>query len=134
MMSVMARQPKTLLEQCAVRATVARGGKPGQILDELRAVPYGMRICERVIEYAIATAYGSERDVATTDEYADYWRVDERTGWRHRASIRELFPGDEFEVIVSALAKWLVRRHVDDVARVMQTAPAIAAGSSTVAA
>lgn len=111
-MSPVAKQPKTLLEVCTARAAVARGGDPSNMLDALRAVPKGIRVCERVILYAIATAYGSERPVATGREYAHYWNLGERQAARERATIHELFPGDELEAVVSELAVFIKERGI----------------------
>ena len=40
----------------------------------------------------------------TTAGYADLARVTERTGWEHRATIREVLSEDEFRSIVTLLA------------------------------
>lgn len=61
---------------------------------------------------AIAAANVAQLVIATSElghfptavEYADYWAIDERSAWRHRARARDGL-GDEWQDVVSALAR-----------------------------
>jgi hypothetical protein len=64
----------TLLELC-----VALGG--------LRK---GTRVCSFVTAWAIASRRLGR--AITVEEYAEYWREEERTAYRRQAEFRELFP------------------------------------------
>lgn len=81
----MARKPRTIQEQCIAKLGIHRGAIAAA----------------RVAQYAIATHELGH--VPTTDEYCDYWAVDERTGWRHRAVIRDVY-GDQWGEVVEAVA------------------------------
>lgn len=67
----------------------------------------GALAAARVAQWAIATAELGH--VPTTVEYAEWWAIDERTGWRHRALVHEAF-GDEWQPVVERVAAELVRR------------------------
>lgn len=138
------RVPQTLLEVCTARAVAHRGGNPDRMLDVLRAAPQGLRVAELVIEWAIATVQGidppeggrwSGRQIATTAEYAAFWRVNERHGWRQRAQIRELFSDDEFQDVVAELAGFLAERGLTGPAAVRagQAAPVRLRSTTTTA-
>lgn len=81
----MARKPRTVLEFCVLAHGVHRG--------------------------AVAAAHTAQWIIATHDlghfpttvEYADYWAVDERTGWRHRAQIAAAL-GPDWMTAVQKLA------------------------------
>lgn len=101
---------RTLLEVCTARATRARGGNPARLFDALRAVPEAMRVTDLVIAWALATVQGSDRRVAFTREYAEYWRVTERQGERDRSRIRALFDAAEFDALIADVATEVRRR------------------------
>lgn len=61
----------------------------------------------RVAQWAITT--DELGHVPTTVEYAEWWSVDERTGWRHRALIQEAL-GGEWASIVTRIAVEAGRR------------------------
>lgn len=42
--------------------------------------------------------------VPTTVEYAEWWAIDERTGWRHRAAVQAAL-GDDWPPIIEHLAQ-----------------------------
>jgi len=91
------RASGTLLELCVGRA----GGN-------VRASWRGLKVCEYVIEWSIAAqALGK---MPTTVEYAEWWAMSERSAWRHRAAIRELFPGEEFPRLVEAVSVQMTAR------------------------
>jgi len=79
-----ARKPRTVLEVCVAKQGIHKGA--------LTAA--------RVAQYAICAADIGHFPGAGT--YADWWAIDERTAWRHRASIRDVF-GDDLEAVVMAL-------------------------------
>lgn len=95
--STKAKPAATLLAVCVARS----GGK-------LRASWHGLKVCEYVIEWAIV-AHELER-MPTTEEYREWWAISERSAWRHRAAIRELFPGDEFPRLVEGVAAQMTAR------------------------
>ena len=87
----MARKPRTVLEACVAVMGVHRGSfaaahiaQWAMTIEDLGRVP-------------------------TTAEYADYWAVDLRTGWRHRAEAREVF-GESWLEVVQLLADEIARR------------------------
>lgn len=81
----MARKPRTVLEQCVAARGVHRGA--------LTAA--------HIAQYAMATrALGR---IPGAETYADYWSVDERTAWRHRQGIREVY-GDKWREVVQLVA------------------------------
>ncbi len=55
----------------------------------------------RVAQWAMVTAELGR--VPTTVEYAEWWYVDERTGWRHRALVHAAF-GDEWPMTIEHIA------------------------------
>lgn len=61
----------------------------------------------RVAQWAIATAELGH--VPTTVEYSEWWAIDERTGWRHRALAHEAL-GEEWQTVVERLAREIERR------------------------
>jgi hypothetical protein len=58
-------------------------------------------------QWAMATA--DLGHVPTTVEYSEWWNIDERTGWRHRARVREAL-GDDWPTVVEALAAEISKR------------------------
>ena len=81
----MARAPRTVLELATRRLGVHRGA--------LAAA--------HIAQWAIVTAELGH--VPTTVEYSEWWAVDERTGWRHRASCRDVL-GDDWQTVVQQIA------------------------------
>ena len=89
----MARKPRTVLEACVA----------------VKGVHRGAIAAAHVAQWAMTTeALGR---LPTTVEYADWWAVDERTGWRHRAEAREVF-GESWGEVVQLLADEMARRKV----------------------
>lgn len=62
----------------------------------------GALVAAQVAQWAIAT--DDLGHVPTTVEYCDYWMVTERSGWYHRANVRDAL-GDDWQLIVAQLAK-----------------------------
>jgi hypothetical protein len=60
-----------------------------------------------VAQWAMATAELGH--VPTTVEYSEFWFVSERTGWAHRAGIRDVF-GEGWQDVVQAVAVEVKRR------------------------
>jgi hypothetical protein len=82
----MPRKPRTLLEVCTARLGVHKGALAAAWL----------------VEYALAT-----RDlghVPSGREYAAWAFVDDRTAWRRRSALREVFGDDRWVEVVEALA------------------------------
>ena len=74
-----------------------------------KGVHRGAVVAAHIAQWAMTTeALGR---VPTTVEYAEWWAVDERTGWRHRAEARDVF-GDSWSEVVSQLADEMGRRKV----------------------
>lgn len=87
------RQPRTVLEVCVARRGVHRGS--------LAAA--------HVAQWAMAIdALGH---VPTVVEYAEWWSISERTGWRHAERVEAVF-GDEWRSVVEAIAG-AARKYVD---------------------
>ena len=84
-------RPRTILQACT----------------RVRGVHKGALTAAHVAQYAIATAELGE--VPGTARYADYWAIDERTGWRHREGIREVF-GDDWRAVVEQVAAEATKR------------------------
>lgn len=61
----------------------------------------------RVAQWAIATAELGH--VPTTVEYSEWWAVDERTGWRHRAAVSAAL-GEDWQPVVERIAAEAQRR------------------------
>jgi len=74
-----------------------------------RGVHRGAITAAHVAQWALATA--DLGHVPTTVEYADYWAVKERTGWNHRAGVRDVF-GDDWPELVEDLAAEIRRRRL----------------------
>lgn len=132
MMGSMARTTKraeTVLELCIARAIYVRGGDPASMLDNLAAMPQGQSACIAVVLWAMAAK--SLGHMPTTVEFADFWRISERMGWKYRSRVTRLFPGDEFVQVVDQVA-----RHVPDVSSVdsiraaSKVAPSVKLGRS----
>jgi hypothetical protein len=100
----------TLLELMTAKVVAARGRDKGGTFDVLRSVPEAMRASEVVLQWSIATVQGSERDVAFTREYAEFWGKGERQAERDRARVRALLSAIEFERLVRALARYMEDR------------------------
>lgn len=82
----MAERRVTVLHACVDRLGVHRGS--------LAAA--------NVAQLAIATRELGHFPTAV--EYADYWSIDERSAWRHRARARDGL-GDDYQDVVVALAR-----------------------------
>jgi hypothetical protein len=67
----------------------------------------GALAAAHIAQWALATAELGH--VPTTVEYAEFWFVDERTGWRHRADCRDVL-GENWQDVVLALAAAADRR------------------------
>jgi hypothetical protein len=67
----------------------------------------GALAAANVAQWAIATAELGR--VPTTVEYSDYWAINERSGWRHRARVHEGL-GDQWPAVVEQLARRLGER------------------------
>ena len=84
---------RTLLEVCVGAA----GG-------DVKSVPKGMRVCEFILEWTIATrALGHDPSVS---EFGRWWKhsaTQQRTVWRRLSEFKELFPADETPRRFSAL-------------------------------
>jgi len=76
----------------------------------------------RVAQWAIATAELGH--VPTTVEYAEWWSINERTGWRHRSLVHEAL-GDEWVAAVEMIAAEAERRAVRSPRAVQQLAVAL---------
>jgi hypothetical protein len=96
----MARKPRTILEAC----TAARGIHRGAIT------------AAHVAQWAMTTAELGY--VPSTVEYSEWWGVDERTGWRHRAGIRDVF-GEDWPVVVERVGQEIKRRSERSRSKVM---------------
>lgn len=81
----MARQARTVLEVCVARLGVHRGAVAAA----------------NVAQWAIATHELGH--VPTTVEYAEYWAIAERSGWNHRARIRDAL-GEDWQPVVESIA------------------------------
>jgi hypothetical protein len=82
---------------------MAKPKKPLSVRDACMrklGVHRGAFVAAHVAQWAI-TAEDLGR-FPTTAEYAEWWALDERTGWRHRAEIRDVF--GEVEPVVMAVA------------------------------
>lgn len=62
----------------------------------------GALAAAHVAQWVIAT--DDLGHVPTTVEYSEYWAIDERTGWRHRANVAAVL-GDEWQAAVEALVR-----------------------------
>jgi hypothetical protein len=67
----------------------------------------GALTAARVAQWALAA--DDLGHFPTTVEYAEWWAVDERTAWRHRASIKDVF-GDVEPVVMAVAAEIAGRR------------------------
>lgn len=67
----------------------------------------GAMAAARVAQWVIVTAELGL--LPSTGKYAEWWAIDERTGWRHRAIVHEVF-GDQWPLIVERLAAEASRR------------------------
>jgi len=79
------RQPRTLHQYCVARLGVHSGAITAA----------------RLIEMAVCTVELGHFPVAA--EYAEWACIDERSAWRHRAKLREVF-GDDWAQVVEQLA------------------------------
>jgi hypothetical protein len=86
-------RPQTVLQACTRK----------------RGVHKGAITAAHVAQMAIATAELGH--VPTNAEYCDWWALDDRTGWRHRAGVRDVF-GDEWATVVQVVADEIRRRHM----------------------
>lgn len=87
----MARKPRTVLEACVA----------------VKGVHRGAIVAAHVAQWAMTTHELGR--VPTTLEYAEWWAVDERTGWRHRAGVKDVF-GESWVEVVLLLADEMERR------------------------
>jgi hypothetical protein len=110
-------QARTLLELCVARAIKARGGDPRSLLDNVSAIPKGQAACGAVMLWAVVTKELGH--VPTTVEFADFWRISERMGWKYRARVVELFPDEFVELLEHAAA------YVPDVPKRMSARQAV---------
>jgi hypothetical protein len=85
------RQPRTVLEVSVAKLGVHRGA--------LAAA--------QVAQWALATCELGH--VPTTVEYSEFWCVTERTGWLHRAHVRDVF-GDEWPAVVQSLSEHIEKK------------------------
>jgi hypothetical protein len=76
----------------------------------------------RVAQWALATAELGQ--MPTTVEYAEWWALDERTGWRHRALVHQAL-GDDWQAVVEDLAAEIKRRQARSPRAVQQLAIAL---------
>jgi hypothetical protein len=82
----MGRQPRTILEVCVANAGVHRGA-----------------LAAAYVAQAAITTHELGR-VPTVAEYAEYWAVDERTGWRHSVKMTDAL-GMDWRPVVAEVAK-----------------------------
>lgn len=82
----------------------------------------GALAAARVAQWALTTAELGR--VPTTVEYAEWWAVDERTGWRHRALVHDAL-GDEWQSVVELVAAEVKRRRARSPRAVQQLAVAL---------
>jgi len=61
----------------------------------------------RVAQWAMVTAELGH--VPTTVEYSDWWAVNERTGWNHRALVHAAF-GDDWQTTIEHIAHEAMRK------------------------
>jgi len=85
------RQPKTVLDHCIASRGVHRGALTAAW------VAQWARCAQELGRFP------------TTAQYADYWAIHERTGWRHREAIVDVF-GEEFEPTVMYVAAAIADR------------------------
>lgn len=88
-------------------ATTAKTVSVHRFCVQKLGVHRGAITAARAAQWAIAA--DELGHMPTTVEYAEYWAVDERTGWAHRARVREAF-GDEWQSIVTRMAVEVGRR------------------------
>lgn len=89
----MARKPRTVLEACVA----------------VKGVHRGAFAAAHIAQLAMQTRELGR--IPSAVEYADWWAVDERTAWRHRAEARDVF-GDAWEDVVLVLVAEMDRRSV----------------------
>jgi hypothetical protein len=88
---------------------VARGKTVLQVCVEKLGVHKGAIAAAWVTQWVMATeALGHVPNVI---EYSEWWYVDERTGWRHRAAVKSVL-GDEWQAVVAELADEMRRRRL----------------------
>lgn len=97
----------SVLDYCTARVGLHRGG--------LAAAA--------VAQYAMTTADLGR--LPSTTEYRDWWNISERTAWRHRERMHEVF-GDEWRAVVERVAAEVKRRHARSPRAVMQLSVAAA--------
>jgi len=85
------KQPRTILQLATRRLGQVKGG--------LAAA--------HIAQWVMVTAELGR--VPTTVEYSEWWAVDERTGWRHRAECRAVL-GDEWQSVVQQLADHVTQK------------------------
>lgn len=93
-------------------AKALAGVPAGSVLDhytENYGVHRGAIRAAHFIQIALV-AWEKGRDFSNGD-YAEYWGVDERTGWMHRAEAREVF-GDGWRDVAVALADRMDREGI----------------------
>jgi hypothetical protein len=93
------RAPRTVLEACVAKQGVHKGA--------FTAAWTG--------QYALATVELGH--VPSNREYAEYWAMDERNGWDHRARIKDVF-GEKWPEVVQYLADEIERRKTRSLAKV----------------
>ncbi|MBA3660054.1 MAG: hypothetical protein H0W67_10695 [Gemmatimonadales bacterium] len=93
----------TVLEACVRASGMRRGGLTASF----------------VAQWAITAAELGH--VPTTVEYGEWWYIDERTGWRHRAAIRDVF-GDNWQEVIEMVAADIKRRRLRSPRDVMRLA------------
>jgi hypothetical protein len=119
----------TLLEL----STLLAAGGSSRPVDQLRAIPKGMRVTQLIVEWALASLELDEP--LNAEQVADYWGASYRTTYRRLAEFRELWASDGAygrlagrgyetpQTIVDELAPEL-RRRVSSVAELVGHAPA----------
>lgn len=82
----MAKRPPTVLQACVRQLGVHRGAIAAA----------------QAAQWAITTAELGR--FPTNIEYCEYWAINERTGYNHRATLRAVF-GDDWKAVVESIAE-----------------------------
>jgi hypothetical protein len=88
-----------------LRLLEARGGDSSSMLDVISVATKAGVVAAEIIQWA---QYRNELGrLPTAIEYSTHWGISRRAGFRHQASIREAFPGDDFARVVEDVASAL---------------------------